>query len=422
MSIPDKIPSINRETSNTIMLVTDPYHDYNLNAVGFPDGTSIMSAIQRRYARTTIANPFPLTAGQTWAFHIYATPLHFQTNLSTGTLNGNTLAFSGSVDQGPLNIQYFKYDVGGALLQSSTVALGSPTPYKADNSAQVRTVSFGYELHNTTADINRSGSLTVYRSPSNFHDVDLWSKPSASVYQPFSAKFINSTPSTIEQATLYPNTRTWEASKGVYSVCLPSANNEYSRSIPSNFMLKTGGLDNGYAFMYFDHYETNVSIATFSPLCCTGVWSSKYSTDQTFTLDYRQILEILPTATDAVDLSFASTCKPIDRLFMKMYKQMYTEIPPGVPVSMNAAGDWVRGIVKIAKSIIPTLGAMPGIVGKIATIATPIVASIDNAIGKPNVSNRTVTTKQLKTALSQPPRKIKIREVKNKRHQQMKKH
>ena len=38
-SIPDKIPNINKETSNTLMLVTDPYHDYNLSATGYPDGS-----------------------------------------------------------------------------------------------------------------------------------------------------------------------------------------------------------------------------------------------------------------------------------------------------------------------------------------------------------------------------------------------
>ena len=99
------------------MLVTDPYHDYNLSATGYPDGSAIMSAIQRRYSRNTIANPFTLTTGQTWAFHIYSTPLHFKHTLSSGTLQGNTLVFGGAnVSQGPLNVQFFKYDVGGALI------------------------------------------------------------------------------------------------------------------------------------------------------------------------------------------------------------------------------------------------------------------------------------------------------------------
>ena len=79
---PLKIPNINKETSNTLMLVTDPYHDYNLSATGYPDGSAIMSAIQRRYSRNTIANPFTLTTGQTWlsiyTALLYISNTHYQ--------------------------------------------------------------------------------------------------------------------------------------------------------------------------------------------------------------------------------------------------------------------------------------------------------------------------------------------------------
>lgn len=414
MSIPDRITSIDRETSNTIMLVTDPYHDYNLGAVGYPDGSAILSAVQRRYARKTIANPFNLTVGESWAFHIYATPLHFVRAMPTGNLSGNVLVTNANpdVEQGPLNIQFFHYDNTGAIKDSQTVALGSSSPYTNSNMSQVRTVSFGYELHNTTADINRSGSLTVYRTPVNYHQVNMYTKQGA-VFRPFGCLHLNSIPHSIETATNYPNTRTWEASKGLYSVCLPDPNNTFSNSVPSNIMLKSGTSANGYTYMYHDPFETEATIATHSPLCCTGVWSSKYSTDQTFTLDFRQILEILPSSNDPVDLSFASTCKPRDRLFLKLYKQMYTEIPPGVPVSMNAAGDWVRSIIKIAKTVLPSLGAMPGIVGNVAKVATPVVHAISTLTSKPDVSNRTVTNKQLKAALKQPTRKPAKQKVPN---------
>ena len=76
-----------------------------------------------------------------------------------------------------------------------TIALGSDSPYNNGNTSQVRTVSFGYELHNTTAEINRSGSLTIYRAPPNYHDVNLFSK-NAAVVRPFGAKHIKLSKST----------------------------------------------------------------------------------------------------------------------------------------------------------------------------------------------------------------------------------
>ena len=57
---------------------------------------------------------------------------------------------------------------------------------------------------------------------------------------------------------------------------------------------------------------------------------------------------------------------------------MYTEMPPGVPVSMNAAGDWCRRIIKIAKAVLPAIGQIPGVIGNVAKVASPIVSLIDN--------------------------------------------
>ena len=164
----------------------------------------------------------------------------------------------------PLNVQFFKYDAGGAIIDSITIALGSSSPYNNGNASQVRTVSFGYELHNTTAEINRSGSLTVYRAPPNYHDVNLFSKRDG-VVSPFGARHINQLPDSIETATNYPNTRTWEAAKGVYSVCLPSPHNTFSMSIPSNFMLQTGTIPSNYAFQFYESYDTTRIIPTHSP-------------------------------------------------------------------------------------------------------------------------------------------------------------
>lgn len=410
MSIPDKIPNINKETSNAVMLITDPYHDYNLQAVGYPDGTSLISAIQRRYGRTTIQNPFNLQPGDTWNFHIYTTPLHYKETLKPATLAGNTFTYAsagGTVSQGPINIQYWHWR-GSSLINTAGEVLGADTPYASVNMAQVRTVSFGYELHNTTAEIQRSGSLTVYRAPIDKHDINMFIRDGSGPASNYGCTFLVNMPTSIELATNFPNTRTWEASKGVYSVCLPAPCNEYSPSVPTNMCLKTGTIATDYLLKHVGSV-LSTAFSTYSPLSCTGVWSSKYSTDQTFTLDFRQVLEIQPNGTATVDMSFASTCPPIDRLFMKLYKNMFSQIPPGVPVSMNAAGDWVRSILKIAKGVLPSLGAMPGIFGKIAQAATPIVYAIDSAVGQPNVTNRTVTNKQLKTAMSKPLLKRKLK-------------
>jgi hypothetical protein len=281
----------------------------------------------------------------------------------------------------------------GVIIDGSTQSLGSIRGSSNANDAQIRTVSFGYELHNTTAELTKSGSLTVYRAPSNYHEVHGYTviTPGGTV-SPFSATYINQTPASLERATNYPNTRTFEARQGVYSVCLPHPHNKFSPSIKSNIVLASGNNDTNAAIAYVgvDAGPT----ASHSPMSCTGVFSSKYSTEQTFTLDFRQVLEILPSPTDAIDLSYASTCPDMDTVALKIYKRMYNKIPPGVPVGQNASGDWARTLVAIAKSILPGIAAIPGPVGRIAAIASPIVGAVDQAINSTVDSyNRMITTK-----------------------------
>ena len=90
--------------------------------------------------------------------------------------------------------------------------------------------------------------------------------------------------------------------------------------------------------------------ATYSPLACAGAFSSDYTDDhQTFSLDMRQVLEIMPSPEDTGLMMFATTAPEIDTTFIRMYKAMFNNIPPGVVVSKNASGDWFRQIIRIAK-------------------------------------------------------------------------
>lgn len=396
MSIPDKLTAkASAATNNVVMLMTNPYSDYNLTATGYPDGTAIMSAVQRKYARTTIQNPFTLAAGETWGFHIFATPLHFATDLIPATVSNNSFVYSSSpapLRLGPLNVTYFRYTAMGNVAEHNTQCLGQIRSSNNTNEAQIRTVSFGYELHNTTAELTKSGSLTVYRAPSNYHDIHGYIQVTpAGTTSPFSAAYINQTPASLDKATNYPNTRTFEAKEGVYSVCLPHPHNTFSPSIKSNIVLGSGHSDIAAAIAYTG-IDTGPTVS-HSPLSCTGVFSSRYSTEQTFILDYRQVLEILPSPTDLVDLSYASTCPDLDPIALKIYKRMHNKIPPGVPVGQNASGDWARTLVNIAKSILPGIAAIPGPIGRIAAIASPIVGVVDRAIN-PTVDsyNRMITT------------------------------
>lgn len=250
-----------------------------------------------------------------------------------------------------------------------------------------RTVSLAFELHNTTAELYKAGSLTAYRLNSLATRADYMRSDGAvpPKYSSMTFTHLTTIPSTLAEANQLPNSRTWEASKGIYSVTLPSPSNTYSSQFFQNI-----GLSNGDALSSRNYliYAKDASIAfpapSWSPASCTGVMSSLFAnSEQTFTLDYRQVLEYAPTPMSST-LPYATTSPECDLLFMKLYKRMINSIEPGVPVGFNSAGEWFRRILQLAKEQLPNLiHLLPPQYKTAAAAALPAVnAIVDKVVNK----------------------------------------
>lgn len=399
MSIPTDVSNtFSSATNNALALVTDPYHDYNLLATGYPDGSSTISTVKRYTGRTTIRCPFILQEGDIWNFHVYTTPLHCSTNMPLVRTAGNTISyFPSALDNyvGPVNVHY-QLIRDGDVVQSTNQSLGFDVAINGLRSSVKRTVSLGFEIHNTTAELYKQGSLTVYRAPPTVGASDLYlaSETSPVTYQPIRTNLICSLPANIAEANLLPNSRTWEASRGAYCVALPTPVNDYSQPLCTNFIISVSGQRR--AMMRGPITDNNpVLNATYSPLACAGVFSSDYTDDhQTFSLDMRQVIEIMPSPEDTGLMMFATTAPEIDTTFIRMYKAMFNNIPPGVIVSKNASGDWFRQVVRIAKDAIPgALAALPHPAAK--AMAAPIgqlISALDARLDKRAAARRSEST------------------------------
>lgn len=345
--------------------------------------------------------PFTLTAGTSWDFHVFTTPFHSVTTTYAGTadFNMSILTTGGSPtpqDVGPVNVLYRQYDSVGTVVSTLLVALPS-VALAADQ--QRRTVSLGFELHNTTPELYKSGSLSVYRQPvQSSLMMPALAAASTSLWPSY---LICQVPYTIADVQLIPNSRVWEAKDGAYSVCLPHPSNTFSATASANLVLRAGIQTNSVLLNRFNF--GGITHSTFSPLACSGVMSSRFTTaDTTFTLDFRQIVESVPTSNNPTLMSFATTAPMADLAFMKIYKRMFNNIPPAVPVHFNAAGDWYRGILAVVKEVLPHIAAvLPGAAKPIALAATPVINSlIDKALQKKiNVTQRMVSPTAIKTAL-----------------------
>lgn len=398
------------QTKEYISLVTDPYHDRNLRVSGFPDGQNMTSVVRRLAYQTTIACPFALVSGESWDFHIFATPLHQEVNMYSAAVSGNTFSTSGAASKiNTLNVFYRKYDTNGGINGVHFASIGQPVNAVSSNDdGPGRTVSLAFELHNTTAEMYKSGSITCYRTNALSQRCDL-RLGTTTPPMGFTADIIQNIPSTLAQAQMIPNSRTWEAARGIYSVCLPPKNNEYKTSVFNNILININHTSSPF-LAYIASYVNNATLGApaWSPLHCTGVMSSRFmDTSQTFTLDMRQVLEYFPNSVSSTLLPFATTAPEADRLFLKMYQQMINRIEPGVPVDFNSAGEWFRRIIQLAKETLPTLQHLippqyqkyTAAIGPVADKAADIVLDLlgNNKAPPPtNVTKNTPTKKNLK--------------------------
>lgn len=388
MSTPKTIPS---QTMEYISMVTDPYHDRNLRVTGFPDGNTMVSAVKRYARQYSITCPFLLQPGESWQFHIFTTPLHHVTDFLSCQLVGNVIPNLHSAltvaQVGPVNVYYTKVDPAGVIMDTRFVPLGTYELAADNGDDSRRTVSLAFELHNTTAELYKAGSLTAYRLNALTARADYMKSDGAAPpkYSPMTFTHLTTIPATLAEANQLPNSRTWEASKGIYSVTLPSPNNTYSSQYFQNIGLSNGDpLVSRNYLIYARDSSISFPAPSWSPASCTGVMSSKFAnSEQTFTLDYRQVLEFAPTPMSKT-LPYATTSPECDLLFMKLYKRMINSIEPGVPVGFNSAGEWFRRILQLAKEQLPNLiHLLPPQYKTAATAALPAVnAIVDKVVTK----------------------------------------
>lgn len=414
--------ALSQSTQNILSLVTDPYHDFNLQAVGYPDGKSLYSCIQRFQNRMTLKCPFTLAAGDTWGINIVTTGLHYQQNMAISSYSAGLIdqTATTTVACGPIHIIYTHYDSTGTTKTVIRNAMGPPTAALAGRELdRSRIVSLGFELTNTTAELYKEGSLTVYRlnAIEDAFDGRLKYSNVTPTTAPWSGNYIANIPLTEEAINSLPNVRTWEAGAGAYCVALPQANNAYSDPAGCNTLIQEYFLfgptltQSALVYPMILNATPPTAVMGATALNNVGVITSKFkSAEQNFSLDFRMVLETETNGASPL-IGFATKPPELDRAFLKLYKAMIPLIPPGVPVGFNDSGEWFRRILKIANSVLPIIASvLPGHAKVIATAAVPVVSALNTIVQrreerkqqssnpnnnqKPNKTNRMMPSKK----------------------------
>jgi hypothetical protein len=394
----------------------DPFHDTNINPTGLPDtvtGNSVIQVVKKTYQISAPAG----TTG-TWQCHIASLPE--RANWSSGYTtdfvtcqvanvdawgraigNGNWFtATGGNFPIAPMVIvsaqdgqpTFPDFNAAGTDIGPAPAGPYSMTAvdYNDYYSGQSRSIAAAFEVHNTTADLYKQGTATVYRLPQSnvessygFQDLATFN---AGLTSAGTARTVVSRlpPSTAQEAMLLANSKQWEAAHGAYVVqTYDFEHNEAQPLCYGNRAFVVGDFNGGYdpspvgttkrlpaivAGLSNNAINTaglnsyNFGGASFKPIRrdTSGVFFTGLSPQSTMTLTVHEIFETFPTQPSPL-VTMARPTPDYDPMFFAIYKEVCRGLPPGVMVGENSNGDFWDTVLDLVSEAAPLIGAViPG--------------------------------------------------------------
>lgn len=431
--------TLTREGKDWLVAVMDPFHDTPLkHLAGWPDVESGMSVVRCIQRQATIKKPEGHTGN--WDAHVALVPVldrHLQWN-SSQRVNNHCRWIGALPDPSPPSTFHGVAGVTCAAVsagetvnwfpQTDTSHPGGPWIYLTLPDAYTkgvgRLVGVGFEVHDTTAKLNKQGSCTVYRQMESGRDPTVFNgctdKPVVDEIQmyTFSGTPLRAPPQSLDDAILLPGSRTWAAEDGCYQVGTfhttenPAFCVDYGQPVwfdcgNDDSMNPIGG--NGNQFYTpaaeWTQYANAGEVKFFAgiapsarihPIHQSGAIFAGLHDSAALTVNVKYYYETFPSVAESEILVLATPSGEFDPMALNIYSHAMSNMPVGVKVGDNNSGDWFWDVVqKVAKVAGPILGAIPH---PIAQGLAPVVTTIGNNLSEGKKKKK--KTKKNNAALS----------------------
>jgi len=397
----------------------DPYHDTALRICGYPDieeSPSISQVVKRTY---TISKPASAGSGN-WDAHISSFPWlkAMDVNAFTGTNNlyvPNTTTITAGSGLGGLMVDTVPNTSPPTPTFQMVVTGGTPSWVSLDSAdtavftvGEWRQIAHGFEVVNTTSELNVQGLVTSYAAPFPQRS----SKSNSSVFA-----FQNTTPPTLAigvlevlnasfcpttpaAAMLLPGSRQWKAKEGAYVV--PRLNNQdlaagldntgiiitsSSDPVAQTFIVGAGGSSTVIppSLFVLQNYANEASFLT--DFNWGGAYFTGLSATSTLTINEIRVFERFPSIQIPADSQLVVLAQPspkYDPQAIELYSVVSAMMPTGVPQRMNGIGEWFKEAVQEARNAIASaLAAIPHPLAQFAAGALRVGGSIADSYNKP---------------------------------------
>lgn len=362
---------LSKSSRKWLVMALDPFHDTEVEPMGYPDVHAGQSITRLVRTETTVSAP----AAVTWDCCVCSLPI-----LASGNNQGSALSRTSAIDVAYESSPPTGFYIGAVMINSAltgqelfpneAIATWAPTNFVnqvVPNCDVVpgiaRVVASGFEVINTTQSLYKAGTVScgMFTQPNDYFrgvvtDADPTIGP---IIEGFS--HVHSAPpcSTIVMANM-PSVRAWEAKDGAYCTSyMASEENSPRQSGPANHLFFNNPVftNNAFGFMTVPIIVKLVpnwpTITT--PYNSNFAFFSGLTPETTLRVVVRTYIETFPTFHDDL-LPLAHRSPAYDKYAMQLYGAIVGHLPPGVPVTHNAMGDWFRKVASIVRYVAPVIG------------------------------------------------------------------
>lgn len=391
---------LSRDGRDFIKMNLDPYMDVPLKKyVGWPDVETGYSVVRRVGQQATINPPPSLSPGTNYDAAVVLWPwINSLPMVDVSPRANNVVTWSEST--GPAGVP-----TGGVQVYASAtpMTLNTQTTYSpvqivlsdTFTTGVGRLVSVGFELHDTTAEIYKQGSLTCAKIMQQCRTSSAWSiidPDSLDLAGVISGTSLRSIPQSLAGLTLMPDSKTWEAKEGCYAVghFHSGDNTPFSTDYLNPILIQDDGDGINSTPVVMPRPQNAVAgwlgsqACHLHPLHSTVVWLNGLNYNASFQLSVVYYYETFPTINESDILVLASPSTEYDPLALEILSHALSRMPPAVRVRDNFQGDWWADVVE---SISNVLNFIPHPLAQAASLAGKTGAGALRAFGNTEASS-----------------------------------
>lgn len=400
----------------------DPFKDLVQRPIGYPDRNMAPSVVQTVHDSIDISAPAGFTGN--WDCNIFLDSLWKTAGLrlTAMTLPGIAGGWN-SIGQ-----EVTTHNRGGLVVRAapSGNALNINTtqnnlclPYVTDvfaNDTSARILAIGMEVHNTTSELHKQGSVIVYRVADDFAEYPItpFTNSAGSTFNSITYPGIElvDPPQTASIAIDLPGSLQWDAAKGVYVVPIFAQEDN-----PAQDLRNLIPIERTAAGDYLPEISTNTNIVYMNPntsqnakvpITLSGAYFVGLSLESTLTVNLTYYIEQFPSIDSAMKRLAGPSC-PEDFEAIELYTKVSRQLPTGVMVNDNFLGAFVSGVSRLIQGAMPYIPRIANFLGGAANAlqmfparAEPINSMISNRNPPTQRPSTTTTTTEIIRQIPQP--------------------